>query len=234
MGVFYTPAIPLKTYYYILGVSKSATSAEIKKAYILRSKMTHPDRFSQTSQKAEWEMANEMLKELNQAYGVLKDTLSRTQYDSTIGGNTYAPPPQQNYGQTRQQNQPPRSQKTYTEPRPQATSSPSTGGLPRWVYTLAFFAIFGLISKSCERQKSRAPSVPSNLSATSSSKSPLNQIVPKQKSSAIAIPADYPEPANGFVFKNEMSSGGHGTLRISNGCPTHSVVKLVDTTSVRL
>jgi hypothetical protein len=54
-------------------------------------------------------------------------------------------------------------------------------------------------------------------------------VVPKQNSSAISVPADYPEPANGYVFKNEMLPGGHGTLKISNGCPTHSVVKLIDT-----
>ena len=33
--------------------------------------MLHPDRFNQQSQRAEWELANEMLKDLNHAYVVI-------------------------------------------------------------------------------------------------------------------------------------------------------------------
>jgi formylglycine-generating enzyme required for sulfatase activity len=46
--------------------------------------MMHPDRFSQTKQRAEWELANEMLKELNVAYNILSDTATKKSYDSTI------------------------------------------------------------------------------------------------------------------------------------------------------
>jgi formylglycine-generating enzyme required for sulfatase activity/DnaJ-domain-containing protein 1 len=74
----------LKTHYDTLGVPPSASAAEIKKAFILRTKMMHPDRFSQTKQRAEWELANEMLKELNVAYDALKDPRSRREYDATI------------------------------------------------------------------------------------------------------------------------------------------------------
>ena len=48
----------------------------------------HPDRFSQTKQRAEWELANEMLKELNVAYDALKDPVSRRDYDATLDRGT--------------------------------------------------------------------------------------------------------------------------------------------------
>jgi formylglycine-generating enzyme len=78
----------LKTHYDTLGVPTSASAADIKKAFILRTKMMHPDRFSQTKQRAEWELANEMLKELNVAYDALKDPRSRRDYDATLNRGT--------------------------------------------------------------------------------------------------------------------------------------------------
>jgi len=85
-----------KNLYDLLGVPPNATPEQIRQAYVLRSKMLHPDRFNQTRQRAEWELANEMLKELNHAYGVLRDSASRAQYDRTIPGtSTRQPPPQQ-------------------------------------------------------------------------------------------------------------------------------------------
>lgn len=80
-----------KTYYDTLGVSQSATTEQIREAYLVRSKMFHPDRFDQTRQTSEWRLANEMLKELNQAYNVLRDPRSRSAYDSTLRGGQ--PPP---------------------------------------------------------------------------------------------------------------------------------------------
>ena len=154
----------MKSFYDILGVSKFASDVEIKKAYILRSKMMHPDRFNQTSQKAEWDMANEMLKELNLAYGVLKDPVSRSAYDLTIGGgysNQSAPPPQS----STQSSPPPRQ--TPPPQQPQQGYKPAQRGvdLPQWVYTLIFFGVIGLIGKGCDSAKNKAPSAPPNLRA---------------------------------------------------------------------
>ena len=85
-----------KNLYDLLGVPSNATAEQIRQAYVLRSKMLHPDRFNQTRQSAEWELANEMLKELNYAYSVLRDSASRAQYDRTILGTaSHQPPPQQ-------------------------------------------------------------------------------------------------------------------------------------------
>lgn len=73
-----------KSHYEILGVPPAADEKEIKKAFLLRSRMFHPDRFSSDTQKKEWDLANEMLKELNAAYDTLKDPASRAAYDRTL------------------------------------------------------------------------------------------------------------------------------------------------------
>jgi ribosomal protein L44E len=85
-----------KTLYDVLGVSPEADAAEVRHAYLLRSKMLHPDRFSQTSQREEWGLANEMVKELNYAYEVLRDRRLRTDYDATLAqSSTSQPQPQE-------------------------------------------------------------------------------------------------------------------------------------------
>jgi DnaJ-domain-containing protein 1 len=86
-------ATSVKTYYDILGVPPNASWGDIRKAYLLRSKMLHPDRFNQSRQKDEWHLANEMLKELNHAYSIVKEPSSRAAYDRSFGRSA-SPPPQ--------------------------------------------------------------------------------------------------------------------------------------------
>jgi molecular chaperone DnaJ len=64
-----------KDYYKTLGVSKSAETAEIKKAYRALAKDLHPDK-NPDNPKAE-----EKFKEVSEAYEVLSDTKSRAEYD---------------------------------------------------------------------------------------------------------------------------------------------------------
>ncbi len=102
-----------KNLYDLLGIQPNATPEQIRQAYLLRCKMLHPDRFDQTRQRAEWELANEMLKDLNHAYGILLDSTARAQYDRTIPHTTSSqapaqPPP----SQRRSESAPPRSQPT--------------------------------------------------------------------------------------------------------------------------
>jgi preprotein translocase subunit Sec63 len=54
----------------ILGVTETASQEEIKQAYRGRIRLTHPDRFPPGS--PDWENANKMQRELNEAYDVLK------------------------------------------------------------------------------------------------------------------------------------------------------------------
>ncbi len=65
-----------RDYYEVLGVTKNATEAEIKKAYRKMVLKYHPDRNRDNPKEAEAKM-----KEINEAYGVLSDSQKKAQYD---------------------------------------------------------------------------------------------------------------------------------------------------------
>lgn len=72
-------------YYDILGVSKGASSEEIKKAYRKQALEWHPDRH-----KEDKEAAERRFKEINEAYQVLSDAQKRSAYDQ-FGHSAFSP-----------------------------------------------------------------------------------------------------------------------------------------------
>lgn len=72
-------------FYDVLGVSKSASQEEIKKAYRKKAMQYHPDR-----NKGDKE-AEKKFKEINEAYGVLSDPEKKQQYDTfgSASGNPF-------------------------------------------------------------------------------------------------------------------------------------------------
>jgi len=68
--------MPKKDYYGILGVSRSASDDDVKKAYRKLAMQFHPDK---NPGKEHW--ANEKFKEINEAYAVLGNAEKRKQYD---------------------------------------------------------------------------------------------------------------------------------------------------------
>lgn len=70
-----------KDYYKILGVPKSATEDEIKKAYRKRALVHHPDRHANATE-AEKKEQEKKFKEVGEAYTVLSDANKKSRYDN--------------------------------------------------------------------------------------------------------------------------------------------------------
>jgi curved DNA-binding protein CbpA len=75
----------MKDYYQILGVSKNASTNDIKKAYRKLAKEWHPDKHNNSNK----ETANLKFKEISEAYIVLSDDNKRKEYDNPMSKHTF-------------------------------------------------------------------------------------------------------------------------------------------------
>lgn len=102
----------MKDYYAILGLSPDASLDDIKRAYRVRAREAHPDRFSHLGDAAE-DQATALMADLNEAYAALSDPDQKREYDLELGAfRSGAPPP------------PPR-------PRPAQAPAPEPSPAPR-------------------------------------------------------------------------------------------------------
>ncbi len=81
----------MANYYEILGVTRQASGAEIKQAYVRLVKERHPDRFLDPQQK---EQAQDFFKDLTAAFNALSSDRSRREYDASLEKPKVTPPEQ--------------------------------------------------------------------------------------------------------------------------------------------
>ncbi len=73
------------THYETLGVTASASTAEIRKAYLRRARALHPDRhLGRPAQEAR--RAEEAMQQVNVAWNVLSDAKKKAEYDTSLKG----------------------------------------------------------------------------------------------------------------------------------------------------
>jgi curved DNA-binding protein CbpA len=65
-------------YYEILGIPKTATTAEVRQAYARLARERHPDRFTDPAEKAR---AHELLRDVTTAFNTLSNEKNRREYD---------------------------------------------------------------------------------------------------------------------------------------------------------
>ena len=76
-------------YYEILGVPRNASAADVRKAYALKAREQHPDRFADPAQKKEAEVR---FTEITAAFNALANDRSRAEYDASLQRPSQATP----------------------------------------------------------------------------------------------------------------------------------------------
>jgi preprotein translocase subunit SecA len=76
-------------YYELLGVPRNASAADVRKAYALKAREQHPDRFADPVQKKE---AEARFTEITAAFNALRDDRSRGEYDASLQRPSQATP----------------------------------------------------------------------------------------------------------------------------------------------
>jgi curved DNA-binding protein CbpA len=72
------------SYYDLLGVNTKTEPKKIKKAYLIRTKSFHPDRFYRSVDEEFKKKIQELFKQVNKGYKILSDPESKEEYDSLL------------------------------------------------------------------------------------------------------------------------------------------------------
>ena len=78
-----------RSHYEVLGVSRAASAGDVRKAYLERARLLHPDRHIDAGPRARDE-AERAMQELTEAWRVLGDAGRRRRYDRELGGRVSA------------------------------------------------------------------------------------------------------------------------------------------------
>ncbi|MEO6848695.1 MAG: DnaJ domain-containing protein [Chthoniobacterales bacterium] len=230
-----------KSYYEVLGVSATANPEEIRSAYLLRTRMYHPDRFP--SQSKEWHLANDMLKELNQAYAALRESRQRSapNYSQASAQKTRESRSTPS-GKSADQNADEKAEKVnaafsrYSDLHKRSRKRNFAATFFRGVGVLLLISALIFLLVRLNNPKFTIPYLTRSISTESISKPlgiSLSSIIPKAKFSATAVPL----PANGSItrFTSDKGvaplhiiapQGDHYLIRLYNQATGHLDVSL--------
>src|SRR5688500_16056958 len=82
----------MANYYEMLGIAKTAPTAEVRKAYAQLAREKHPDRFPDPEAK---QRAQQAFQEITAAFNTLSNDKSRAEYDNTLAGPPRPPIPEE-------------------------------------------------------------------------------------------------------------------------------------------
>jgi curved DNA-binding protein CbpA len=82
----------MANYYELLGIAKSASTAEVRKAYAKLARERHPDRFPDPVAK---QSAQQSFQEITAAFNTLSNDRGRAEYDRTLAAPKRAPIPEE-------------------------------------------------------------------------------------------------------------------------------------------
>ena len=82
----------MANYYQLLGIAKTATTAEVRKAYAQLARERHPDRFPDPAAKMS---AQQTFQEITAAFNTLSNDRHRAEYDTSLAGPARPPVPEE-------------------------------------------------------------------------------------------------------------------------------------------
>jgi len=78
------------THYHVLGIAQSATPDDVRRAYKLKARETHPDKLNLSGDEKEKREAESRFHRVHEAFEVLKDEGKRKAYDDSLRSKAHA------------------------------------------------------------------------------------------------------------------------------------------------